>query len=80
MNLTISHDSVRPNAAATNDNGHDRTYAVLAADEVLAVVENLEDCARLAGGIAGRRVPETLCLEIERLLGLFSEELRKAPD
>ncbi|MEM6827699.1 MAG: hypothetical protein AAF553_07125 [Pseudomonadota bacterium] len=85
MNLTISHESVRrfaqrQNTAAGNDNEHERAYALLAADEVQAVVENLEDCVRLTDGIAGRRVPETLCLEIESLLKLLSREFREAMD
>lgn len=85
VKLTNSHESLRlradrQSAAARNDNGQERTYAALAADEVLAAVENLEDCLRLTDGPPGRRVPETLCLEIERLLTLFSKELRDAYD
>ena len=47
-------------------------------DEVLALRENLEAAISLYDGPHARRVPETLCAEIDQLLRLVELDLRTA--
>lgn len=53
------------------------TLLQLDPDEVLAVRENLEASIYIDGGPPSRRVPETLCVEIEKLIKLMELEIRK---
>ena len=53
------------------------SFSDLAADEVRAVVENLQLCGKLNDWGDSRRVPETLCMEIESLLSLLERELKQ---
>ena len=52
--------------------------AQLDPDEVLALRENLEAAIFLYDGPRARRVPETLCAEIDQLLRLIELDLRVA--
>ena len=49
----------------------------LDADEILAVRENLEAALRIAGGPPARRIPETMCKEIQQLLYLLELAVRR---
>lgn len=49
----------------------------LDADEILAVRENLQAAARLADGPPARRVPESMCDEIDQLLQILELLTRK---
>ena len=48
----------------------------LDADEILALRENLEASIALYDGPPGRRVPESLCAELDQLLHLVEMDLR----
>jgi hypothetical protein len=47
-------------------------------DEILAVTENLQQSSKLTSGPAARRVSETLCVEIEKLLVLLELEVKQS--
>lgn len=50
----------------------------LDADEIAATRENLESAAVLQSGPAGKRVPLSLCTEIEKMLYYFELAVRSA--
>lgn len=52
------------------------TLLQLDADELLAMRENLESCLPIESGPKARRVPETLCEEIQTLLLVVEGSLR----
>ena len=56
------------------------TLIQLDADEILAVRENLQSASRLSDGPPARRIPEGLCSEIDQLLRLLEEEVRRAQE
>ena len=47
-------------------------------DEIAATRENLESAVELQDGPAGKRVPLTLCTEIEKILHYFELAVRAA--
>ncbi len=49
-------------------------------DEIFATRENLEAAIRVIGGPASRRLPESLCVEIEQLLYLLELAVRQRSD
>jgi hypothetical protein len=52
-------------------------------DEILATRENLEAAVRISDGPEARRIPESLCFEIEQLLYLLelaARQRREIPD
>lgn len=60
-----------------NETVSDQTLAGLDADVLLAVRENMEAAPRLADGPSARRIPETMCLEIEQVLRLRELTVRQ---
>lgn len=49
----------------------------LDATEITAVRENLEAAIRISEGPAARRIPETMCAEIDQLLYLLELAVRR---
>jgi hypothetical protein len=47
-------------------------------DEIFATRENLEAAIRVPDGPASRRIPESLCVEIEQLLYLLELAARQS--
>ncbi|MEE4317750.1 MAG: hypothetical protein V2I74_12300 [Erythrobacter sp.] len=54
--------------------------SVLDPDEILATRENLEAAIKVSDGPASRRIPESLCVEIEQLLHLIELAARQCRD
>jgi hypothetical protein len=52
----------------------------LDANEILAVRENLESATRLDGGPCARRIPESMCVEIDQLLYLLELGVRRTQE
>lgn len=60
------------------ENGSGRSVlSQLDADELLAMRENLQAAAQLDYGPPGRRVPVSLCIEMEKVLQLMALETRR---
>jgi hypothetical protein len=55
----------------------DEFLSGLDADEIFATRENLEAAIRISEGPAARRIPESLCIEIDQLLYLLELAVRQ---
>ncbi|MGB3470865.1 MAG: hypothetical protein WBA51_08595 [Erythrobacter sp.] len=62
----------------TRQSPHFNAVLQLDADEVLALRENLQAAITYYDGPPARKVPETLCAEIDQLLRLIELDIRSS--